>query len=116
MNRGDKLKKTQLLKGVLEGCVLLIIQEKEVYGYELVQQLKLSGFTDIVGGTVYPLLQKLEKNELTTSVKKPSKDGPDRKYYQITSKGKEYCQEFIQNWQELEASVHNLIDKGGKEL
>ncbi|MFC6463545.1 PadR family transcriptional regulator [Marinilactibacillus sp. GCM10026970] len=104
------MKKTQLLKGVLEGCVLLIIKEKEVYGYELVQQLKKSGFEDIVGGTVYPILQKLEKNQLTTSVKKPSPDGPDRKYYQITKKGIEYCDDFVQSWKELESSVHHLIN------
>ena len=104
------MKKTQLLKGVLEGCILLIIEKKEVYGYELVQQLKQSGFEDIVGGTVYPILQKLEKNELTTSTKKPSPDGPDRKYYQITDKGKKHCASFVQNWRELEASVHHLID------
>ncbi|WP_225742891.1 PadR family transcriptional regulator [Marinilactibacillus sp. Marseille-P9653] len=104
------MKKTQLLKGVLEGCVLLIIKEKEVYGYELVQQLEKSGFEDIVGGTVYPILQKLEKNQLTTSVKKPSSDGPDRKYYQITEKGRDYCDDFVQSWKELESSVHHLID------
>ncbi|WP_208559485.1 PadR family transcriptional regulator [Marinilactibacillus kalidii] len=104
------MKKTQLLKGVLEGCILLIIKKKEVYGYELVQQLKQSGFEDIVGGTVYPILQKLEKNELTTSVKKPSPDGPDRKYYQITDKGRDYCESFVQSWRELETSVHHLID------
>lgn len=108
---GKSMKKTQLLKGVLEGCVLLIIKEEEVYGYELVQKLRKTGFADIVGGTVYPLLQKLEKNELTKSTKKPSPDGPDRKYYTITPKGKEYCKEFVQHWQEMETSVHKLIYK-----
>lgn len=107
------MRKTQLLKGVLEGCVLLIIQEKEVYGYELVQQLKQAGFTDIVGGTVYPLLQKLEKNGLTSSVKRASPDGPDRKYYRITAAGQAYCSEFIEIWEELEGNVHRLIKRGG---
>lgn len=105
------MKKTQLLKGVLDGCVLLILQEGEVYGYELVQKLRQAGFTEMVGGTVYPLLQKLEKNGLTTSVKKPSPDGPDRKYYQITDEGKEYSKQFIHHWEEMATSVENLIKK-----
>lgn len=106
------MKKTQLLKGVLDGCVLLILQEGEVYGYELVQKLRQAGFTEMVGGTVYPLLQKLEKNGLTNSVKKPSPDGPDRKYYHITEEGREYAEQFIQNWEEMTGSVAAIIEKG----
>lgn len=48
-------------QGVLDGCVLQIISQKEIYGYELVQELRNQGFENMVGGTVYPLLQKLEK-------------------------------------------------------
>lgn len=98
---------------MLDGCVLLILQEGEVYGYELVQKLRQAGFTEMVGGTVYPLLQKLEKNGLTTSVKKPSPDGPDRKYYQITDEGQEYIEVFINQWSEMEESVDKLIRKRG---
>ncbi len=58
------MKETQMLKGVLDGCVLQIISQKEIYGYELVQELRNQGFENMVGGTVYPLLQKLEKNNL----------------------------------------------------
>lgn len=58
------MKETQLLKGVLEGCVLDMIGQKERYGYELVQTLREAGFDTIVPGTIYPLLQKLEKNTM----------------------------------------------------
>ncbi|HFU4218459.1 TPA: PadR family transcriptional regulator, partial [Streptococcus suis] len=71
------MKETQMLKGVLDGCVLQIISQKEIYGYELVQELRNQGFENMVGGTVYPLLQKLEKNDLIFSQNKPSPDGPD---------------------------------------
>ena len=69
------MQQTQLLKGVLEGCVLLVVSEKETYGYEMVNRLKEVGFKDIIGGTVYPLLQKLEKNGFLSSTMKPSPDG-----------------------------------------
>ncbi len=51
------MKETQMLKGVLDGCVLQIISQKEIYGYELVQELRKQGFENMVGGTAYPLLQ-----------------------------------------------------------
>ncbi|MDD3223643.1 MAG: PadR family transcriptional regulator [Clostridium sp.] len=109
------MKQTQLLKGILEGCVLLIIAENEVYGYELVQLLKKYGFKQIVAGTVYPLLQKLEKQGYLSSTMKPSPDGPDRKYYKRTLEGKEHCCEFIDQWNDITNNVNNLIIlMGGK--
>jgi len=87
-----------------------------MYGYELVQHLKSYGFEDIVGGTVYPLLQKLEKKAYLSSIMKPSKNGPDRKYYQITSLGIVYCQEFTEHWEDLSHSVNALISMKGRYL
>lgn len=103
------MKKTQLLKGVLEGCVLLTLNNGEQYGYELVIHLREAGFTDITGGTVYPLLQKLEKNKLTSSVKKPSPSGPNRKYYSLTDSGKKQCERFEKEWLKLEKNVDQII-------
>ncbi|WP_067840471.1 PadR family transcriptional regulator [Amphibacillus sediminis] len=105
------MKKTQLLKGVLEGCVLLIVTDEEIYGYEMVYRLRQAGFTDIVAGTVYPLLQKLEKQGYLTSVIKPSQEGPNRKYYQITDQGRQYCEDFIIQWLEITSHVDTLINK-----
>ena len=61
---------TQILKGILEGCILSIISKKETYGYELLIKLKNDGFDDMVEGTVYPLLLRLEKKEFIISEKK----------------------------------------------
>lgn len=52
---------TEMLKGVLEGCVLEIISRKETYGYEITRRLNALGFTDVVEGTVYTILIRLEK-------------------------------------------------------
>lgn len=105
------MKQSQLLKGVLEGCVLLILAEEEVYGYEMVQKLKAYGFEDMTGGTIYPLLQKLEKNGVLTSNMRPSADGPDRKYYTLTTEGAESGKQFIEQWQQLTDNVEKIIEK-----
>ena len=102
------MKETQMLKGVLEGCVLQLIDRKEIYGYELVQELRASGFQNMVGGTVYPLLQKLEKNQLIYGQNKPSPDGPDRKYFYLTEQGQAYLEDFWRQWQDLVTKVEQL--------
>lgn len=110
------MKQTQLLKGVLEGCVLLIVLENEVYGYEMIQLLKEYGFKEIVAGTVYPLLQKLEKQGYLSSLIKPSPEGPDRRYYCITPEGRVHCKDFIEQWKDLVSKVSNLIYLKGEKL
>ena len=113
---GVFVKETQLLKGVLDGCVLAIIAQKETYGYELVQTLKKKGFTSIVGGTIYPLLQKLEKQKLIIGVKKASLDGPDRVYFTLTQDGEKYLAEFLVHWNGLVGKVNQLLQDVDKIL
>ncbi|HFI0291944.1 TPA: PadR family transcriptional regulator [Streptococcus suis] len=102
------MKETQMLKGVLDGCVLQVIARQEIYGYELVQELRKLGFENMVGGTVYPLLQKLEKNGLIVRQNKSSPDGPDRKYFYLTDQGKAYLEDFWSQWTELVQKVQRL--------
>lgn len=102
------MKETQMLKGVLDGCVLQLISKREIYGYELVQELRKQGFENMVGGTVYPLLQKLEKNGLIYSQNKPSPDGPDRKYFYMTEEGLAYLGDFWQQWTDLVQKVNKV--------
>lgn len=107
------MKQTQLLKGVLEGCVLAIINQKPIYGYELVQILRQSGFENMVGGTVYPLLQKLEKKGAIIGETRPSPDGPDRKYYTLSSLGLTSLNEFNEEWHSLTKNVHQILKQTG---
>ena len=69
---------TEMLKGILEGCVLEIISRKDTYGYEITRQLNVLGFKDVVEGTVYTILVRLEKNKLVNIEKKRSQLGPPR--------------------------------------
>lgn len=109
------MKETQMLKGVLEGCVLALIQQGagEIYGYELVQQLKAAGFTTIIGGTVYPLLQKLEKKQLIKGELRKSPEGPDRKYFTLTTLGEQSLADFQSQWRKMAGKVNRLL--GGNE-
>lgn len=105
------IKQTQLIKGVLEGCVLATIATSDVYGYQLIQALRLHGFDTLVGGTLYPLLAKLEKNGDLTSDLRPSPDGPDRKYYALTPQGRQTLQDFTTQWQTLKTNVNDLLQE-----
>ena len=106
------MKETQLLKGVLEGCVLDMIAKKERYGYELVQTLREAGFGTIVPGTIYPLLQKLEKKQWIRGDMRSSPDGPDRKYFSLTKEGKERVSVFWQQWDDLSQKVEGIKNGG----
>ncbi|EJE97555.1 PadR family transcriptional regulator [Liquorilactobacillus mali] len=103
------MSKTQMLKGVLEGCVLQVISKHETYGYQLVQDLRTAGFNDVIGGTIYPILQKLEKKRLISGVMKPSPEGPSRKYFSVTSIGQEELTIFMRDWQEINESVKQIF-------
>ncbi|MCJ1976551.1 PadR family transcriptional regulator [Lactococcus paracarnosus] len=105
------MRESQMLKGILDGCVLRIIANGEVYGYELIQKLKVSGFETAVGGTIYPILQKLEKNGDVSSVTKKSAEGPDRKYFQVTAKGLETLAIFWGDFERLTTKVTSLWEE-----
>ena len=100
-----------MLKGVLEGCVLEIISRDATYGYEITQQLRKQGFTDVVEGTVYTILVRLEKNELVSIEKKPSEVGPPRKFYSLTKSGKEELGVFWKKWDFVSSKINELRSK-----
>ena len=102
---------TEMLKGVLEGCVLEIISREPTYGYEITQQLRKQGFTDVVEGTVYTILLRLEKNELVSIKKKPSEVGPPRKFYSLTESGEQELEVFWQKWNFVSSKMNELRSK-----
>jgi len=101
--------KSQFFKGILEGCILKVIHDDEVYGYEITEKLNILGLQEISEGTIYPLLLRIEKNGLLKSKKKTSPYGPDRKYYTLTEKGEEELSYFYTNWLELKESVDKIF-------
>ena len=105
---GDKMK-SQMLKGLIEGVIHKIIKDKETYGYEIVETLRLNGFYNMTESTVYPILQRLSKKALIFSSKEKSKVGPKRKYYYITPKGEEYLEDFTKDFLELDENVRKIL-------
>ncbi|SNZ10142.1 transcriptional regulator, PadR family [Terribacillus aidingensis] len=102
---------TEMLKGLLEGCVLEIISRGETYGYEITQQLRQLGFTDVVEGTVYTITMRLEKNNLVDIEKKPSTIGPPRKFYTLNTAGKAHLENFWGKWAFVSSKVNELKNK-----
>ena len=101
----------QFKKGVLELCVLVLVDRKDCYGYELVQEI--SEKIHISEGSIYPLLRRLTKEEYFTTYLVESNEGPSRKYYALTQKGKDYLAELLVEWNDFNDGVNQLIKGGG---
>lgn len=104
-----------MLKGMLEGCILQVISMEETYGYEISRKLNLYGFGEISEGTIYPLLLRLQKNGLISSVMKASENGPNRKYFYLTEKGRIELELFKDNCKELFCAINQLFENDIKE-
>lgn len=99
---------TEMLKGTLEGIVLAILAVQPAYGYEITARLRDQGFSDIVEGTVYALLVRIEQRGLVDVAKVPSEKGPPRKVYSLNALGGEYLDEFWRSWGFLEKRIGQL--------
>ena len=102
---------TQLLKGLLEGCILMIIAADETYGYQICEDLSKGGFENTGEGTVYPILIRLEKKGLIQADIRKSPLGPKRKYFSLTEEGREYLNIFKSEWRHTQAAVNTFITK-----
>lgn len=105
---------SQLLKGVLEGCILGIISRGETYGYEILEVLNKYGFTDIYEGTLYPILRRMEQKGIISCRIGKSPMGPKRKYYSITEAGTKYYEEFKSLFNDITGKTNKIINE--KEL
>ena len=100
--------KIQIIKVLLEFCVLQIVSNKEVYASEIIEELKNSKII-VVEGTVYPLLSRLKKSNYIQHNWKESTQGPPRKYYSITDYGLEHLKELVVSWSDINRSVKKLL-------
>ncbi len=99
---------TQFKKGVLEICVLALIHKKDMYGYEIVQNI--SKVIEVNEGTIYPLLRRLTKEGYFETYILESSEGPARKYYKITEMGRDNLINLKREWKNFTSAVDYLIN------
>jgi PadR family transcriptional regulator PadR len=98
----------QMRKGTLEYCILLVISRGEVYTSDLIDELKSARFI-VVEGTLYPLLNRLQKSGYLDYTWKESPAGPPRKYYRLTQAGTSFLKALHATWKELSDSINLII-------
>ena len=96
--------KSQLRKGMLDYCVLLLLKNGPAYANDIVTRLKNANLI-VVEGTLYPLLMRLKKDQLLSYNWQESTMGPPRKYYSLTPEGEQFLVELDTAWNELVGSV-----------
>ncbi len=96
--------KAQMRKGVLEYCILSLLNGHDAYASEILDKLK-NGRLIVVEGTLYPLLTRLKNEGLLNYRWEESKSGPPRKYYGLTELGQRFLSELDQTWDELQKAV-----------
>ena len=104
---------TQLRKGVLELCILNVVGQARVYGYDIVKQLRGIDALVIREGTVYPILSRLKRDGLVSTSLQESPEGPARKYYELTPRGKQVCVEMNAYWDVLKRGIDTLKKERG---
>jgi len=102
------------LHGLLELCLLGLLEEQRDYGLGLTNRLAEAGLGFVPGGTIYPALARLEATGLVSSAREPSTSGPPRKYFELTMAGRHALDGRRTEWREFSRSIHAVI--GTKEL
>lgn len=101
---------TQFNKGVIEMCVLSLVYRRDYYGYELVETI--SRKIDISEGTIYPILRRLTQEQYFDTYLKESSEGPPRKYYRMTVRGRDETKKLLKQWKKFVADVNSIIESG----
>ena len=101
----------QFKKGVLELIVLLSVNQKDMYGYELVTEV--SKVVDVNEGTIYPLLKRLTNERYFETYLRESTEGPPRKYYRLTVAGIVYMESLEREWKEKKKRIDEFVKEHG---
>ena len=101
--------RSQLLKGVLDMCLLALIAEQPSYGYEMVRKLEDRGLDLVSEGSIYPLLSRMQHQHLVEGFYENSPAGPVRKYYRIRREGEEHLARWSEDWTRLATGVEVVL-------
>lgn len=100
---------TQTKRGLLELCILNLVCREDMYGYQIVKRLTSAPGLVITAGTIYPLLSRLKREGLLSSVLVESPQGPARRTYKLTATGKRHMQMINDDWQEIAQAVERFM-------
>jgi PadR family transcriptional regulator, regulatory protein PadR len=107
---------TELLRGVLDLCLLSVIQDEPAYGYEMTKRLRERGLSIVGEGSIYPLLGRLEREGLVETRRVESNGGPPRKYYSASREGKKALAGGVAEWQAARDAVDGVLGLTAAEL
>lgn len=102
---------SQLKRGMLDLFVFVILNKQDCYGYKLVELISKN--IEISEGTIYPLLKRLKDENLVDTYLAESREGPPRKFYTLTSKGRKQMETEYKDWQSFKKGVANIMKEGG---
>src|SRR3954468_1752029 len=105
--------RSQLLRGVLDAAVLAVVRRADGYGYDVVRRLRAAGLADVGDASVYGTLRRLYRGGALTSYVVPSDEGPHRRYYGITERGREQLDEARETWTEFSVALNALLEETG---
>src|SRR2546423_10323814 len=102
--------RSQLLRGALDAAALAVVEERDGYGYDVVRRLRAAGLSDVGAASVYGTLRRLYRAGALTSYVMPSDEGPHRRYYGITERGRAQLAEAREVWADFSRVLTNLLE------
>jgi PadR family transcriptional regulator PadR len=102
--------RSQLLRGTLDAAALAVVAEQDGYGYDILRRLRAAGLTDVGDASVYGTLRRLYRAGALTSYVMPSDEGPHRRYYGITERGRTQLAEARTAWIEFSRTLTDLLE------
>jgi PadR family transcriptional regulator, regulatory protein PadR len=106
---GAASRQSQLLRGVLDVCLLAVMADRPAYGYEMTKRLAERGLSLVGEGSIYPVLGRLERDGLVETFREASNGGPPRKYYELSSRGRSALARWSEEWRGTRAAVDAVL-------
>jgi PadR family transcriptional regulator PadR len=103
-------RRSQMLRGVLDLCLLAVVLDEPAYGYEMTRRLRERGLSTVGEGSIYPVLGRLERDGLVETHRAASDGGPPRKYYRASPSGRRALAEGLDVWRGVRGEVDAVLD------
>jgi PadR family transcriptional regulator PadR len=102
-------RRSELLRGVLDLCLLAVMEEGPAYGYEMTKRLRARGLSIVGEGSIYPLLGRLERDGLVETHRAASNGGPPRKYYRPSREGRRALAAGVSEWRAARNAIDSVL-------